>query len=344
MELRGKHDRRRNFEISAAFYSNYSVEKRVFCVLQVFSEMDDKEQSTRSRSESQSSDDSQSPPPEDADKPSCCECGNALQWRQGGYRFVTCSRCAHKGHVWHAGKKAGSTMTHWVCQHCTTSADEDVPSKEGGANRSRDEENFRDAVDGSAQVYVATNTAGVEESDNTTLPPAAIVPTAPPQTGEGGVQDGQGVANSTAGTGPTLTDLMTMMQGMQNALMTQNQRFNTLQQQFEHLDVQQQQVLDQQADQLQANQQHVQSGQRQQGTSTVAVGHNVLSSVLPPVFPFVALAGHSQNNLNLGRGGGQRPDLHRPLVNDQLGGGEVRRGDDDTTKKRGKPERRSPTA
>ncbi|MCP4057743.1 MAG: hypothetical protein GY738_10590, partial [Pseudoalteromonas sp.] len=183
-------------------------------------------------------------------------------------------------------------MTHWVCQHCTTPDEEDVPSKEGGSNRLREEENFRDAVESSAQVYVATNVDGVEESDNTTLPPAAIVPTVPPQTGEGGMQDAQGVANSTAGTGPTLTDLMSMMQGMQNALMTQNQRFNTLQQQFEHLDMQQQQVLDQQADQLQANQQQAPSGQQHQGSSTVAVGHNVLSSVPLPVHSSVALAGH----------------------------------------------------
>ncbi|MCP4055223.1 MAG: hypothetical protein GY739_19720, partial [Mesoflavibacter sp.] len=152
---------------------------------------------------------------------------------------------------------------------------------------------------------------------------------------------------STAGTGPTLTDLMSMMQGMQNALMTQNQRFNTLQQQFEHLDMQQQQVLDQQADQLQANQQHTPSGQQHQGSSTVAVGHNVLSSVPLPVHSSVALAGNSQNNLNHGRGGEQRLALHRqPLVNGQLGGGGgfVRRQDDDEMKKRRTTTKRSPMA
>ncbi len=183
-------------------------------------------------------------------------------------------------------------MTHWVCQHCTISADEDELSEGGGLNRSREDENFRDAVDVSAQVYMATNVEGVEESGNNAPPPAVIVPTAPPQTEGGGAQGGQGVANSTAGTGPTLTDLMSMMQGMQNALMTQNQRFNTLQQQFEHLDMQQQHVLDQQANQLQANQQQGPTGQQHQGTSTVAVGHNVLSSD-DATFPYGARLHHA---------------------------------------------------
>ncbi len=89
--------------------------------------------------------------------------------------------------------------------------------------------------------------------ENNALPPATVVPMAPLPAAEGGVQGGTGVA-STEGTEPTLTDLMTMMQAMQNSLVTQNQRFNVLQQQFEHLDVQQQQVLDQHADQLQASQ------------------------------------------------------------------------------------------